>query len=126
MAASVTVLKPFMVVYENPPGYTANTYYHPTSGKHSFKLSSIRSKGEDLRSRVSKHTPGFVSPNPVSYSVTVSHVDNKTRKSGHERTDSIHSHDSRRMIIERQTDWSVRYEEADSANSGVSDAGRSS
>ena len=126
MAASVTVLKPFMVVYERPVGYTgysnAQKVYATNNSEHrSFKMKSVvrASEAPDGR-RTPANDPmqGF-----STYNVTA--AAGSTRRgseSGHDKVNSIHSHDSRRLIIERKTDWSVRYEEAESHKSNGSDA----
>lgn len=152
MAASVTVLKPFMAVYEKPTGsytgYTGgtrnnkNVYGTGNSNHQSFKLASVVRTRDD-GSPPSPHrehinngrtTPAATAAaNPTfpqsRYEVTAVAGHNSRRRGsdgGHEKGDSIHSHDSRRLIIERKTDWSVRYEDSASQKSAASETGGSS
>lgn len=131
MAASITVLKPFMVVYEKPIGYTgyqnhpAKQYATNNSEHTSFKMNSVMRSSEVLPTGLSSHVPA---PDDLSHPTYSSRSPAPTRREkmssggGHERDDSIHSQDSRRLIIERQTAWSIRYEEADSHKSNASEA----
>ncbi|EXJ88941.1 hypothetical protein A1O3_02005 [Capronia epimyces CBS 606.96] len=128
MAASVTVLKPFMVVYEKPPGSTDyltgrnKTYGNATNDSEhvSFKMKPVARSTEVSEKRA---VGGATTTDPTqpyaAYHATAA-------ASGREKDhDSIHSHDSRRLIIERKTDWSVRYEEAESQKSATSETGES-
>lgn len=127
MAASVTVLKPFMAVYEKPLGYTGydnpNRYAanQTSSTQRSFKMDRVgRSNGSPGGGRnipIPDPTQGFSSYNSASATGGARTGSDQ----GHERDGSIHSHDSRRLIIERKTDWSVRYEEAESHKSNTSE-----
>lgn len=126
MAASITVLKPFMVVYEKPTGYTGyptgptNKAYATNNSEHaSFKMKTV-TRSNEVDDRLP--TPGNDGGQTYSsYNATAAGGNNKRGNVLHEKDDSIHSHDSRRMIIERKTDWSVRYEEAESHNSNASE-----
>ncbi|OAL24288.1 hypothetical protein AYO20_10715 [Fonsecaea nubica] len=140
MAASVTVLKPFMAVYEKPvgySGYTSNTvakkYMTSNNSDHdhdhlSFKMQPLSNSDEVMPERLSPHAVTF-DPNQPIFSSRIPLGPGPGQKQkrgsgsgyGHEKSDSIHSHDSRRLIIERKTDWSIRYEEAESHKSVVSE-----
>ena len=128
MAASITVLKPFMVVYEKPMGYTGyssgganrNLKYATNKSDHSFKMKPTVRATEVSRSITPAPDP--TQPGYATYNTTTEGGEKRHgNETGHERGDSIHSHDSRRLIIERKTDWSVRYEEAESHRSNASD-----
>src|SRR5271155_3094652 len=115
MAASIPCLKPFVTVYEKQPGQTTHSYYADRLGntvesERSFKLKSLNSNpGPKHESRPSM--PGSLSPTvglQNTYTATVTTRDKKTMP--HDDALSVHSHDSRRMIIERTTDWSVQYD----------------
>ena len=150
MAASVTVLKPFMVVYEKPLGYssyggtggrnggTDGQYATSNSNRLSLKNgSAVRSSEIIPDMPMTGLAPRQIDPNQVTYSSRNpappreksgrgSAGGNRTNSGGgHERDDSIHSQDSRRLIIERKTAWSIRYEEAESSKSNASEAGGS-
>ncbi|EXJ94614.1 hypothetical protein A1O1_03010 [Capronia coronata CBS 617.96] len=125
MAASVTVLKPFMVVYEKPTGssnYTAGRSKQYGVGTNNSEHLSFKMKSLARSTEVGDNKRPAAGADPTqpynSYNVTAA-------AAGHEKDDSIHSQDSRRLIIERKTDWSVRYEEAESHKSNVSEAGGS-
>ncbi|KIW75268.1 hypothetical protein Z517_12042 [Fonsecaea pedrosoi CBS 271.37] len=142
MAASVTVLKPFMAVYEKPvgySGYTSNTVakkYMTTNNSDrdhdhdhlSFKMQPLSHSDEVMPERLTPHAVTF-DPNQPTFSSRIPLGPGQGQKQkgrsgsgyGHEKSDSIHSHDSRRLIIERKTDWSIRYEEAESHKSVVSE-----
>ncbi|OAL30369.1 hypothetical protein AYO22_01567 [Fonsecaea multimorphosa] len=133
MAASVTVLKPFMAVYEKPMGYSDYTshpgknYATNNSEQLSFKMQPVsRSDEVGIPNGLASHGINF-DPNQPTFSSRIPAAQREKRGSGngHEKSDSIHSHDSRRLIIERKTDWSIRYEEAESNKSNFSE-GRAS
>jgi hypothetical protein len=132
MAASVTVLKPFMVVYEKPAGYTGYSHhpgqrYATNNSEHlSYKMKPPVRSSEVLPDG-SILPPGAVDANQPTYS-SRSPAPPKEKLSGgnvHDGNESIHSHDSRRLIIERKTAWSIRYEEAESHKSNASETGGS-
>lgn len=129
MAASITVLKPFMVVYEKPLGYTdytnqaAKRYATDKSDPTSFKMQPSASSGEITAEGFELPTPGgnadqptFSTRNPAIYNKK------RNRASRDDSGDSIHSQNSRRMIIERKTDWSIRYEDAGSHEGHASES----
>ncbi|KAJ9603559.1 hypothetical protein H2200_011745 [Cladophialophora chaetospira] len=134
MAASVTVLKPFMVVYEKPLGYSgysnsnhpAKQYGTNNSDHVSFKMKPVVRSTEVVPDGLASHAPG-IDPNQPTYSSRSPAPPREKMGSGGERgrSDSIHSHDSRRLIIERKTAWSIRYEEAESHKSNASETGGS-
>ncbi|KIW89359.1 uncharacterized protein Z519_10213 [Cladophialophora bantiana CBS 173.52] len=131
MAASITVLKPFMAVYEKPMGYTgysnhpAKGYATNNSGHLSFKMQPVSGSEEVMPGGLASRAVNF-DPNQPTFSSRIPTAQKEERGSnGHEKSDSIHSHDSRRLIIERKTDWSIRYEEAESHKSNFSEGAAS-
>ncbi|OAP65390.1 hypothetical protein AYL99_01362 [Fonsecaea erecta] len=132
MAASVTVLRPFMAVYEKPVGYSdysnnpGKTYATNNSEHLSFKMQPVSRSGEAMPDGLGLHA-AHLDPNQPTFSSRTPPVQKEKRGGGggHEKSDSIHSHDSRRLIIERKTDWSVRYEEAESQKSNFSEGAAS-
>jgi hypothetical protein len=127
MAASITVLKPFMAVYEKPLGYTgysphpAKAYGTSHSQAASFKMGAVVSSSEALPdNRIM--TPANMDSNQITYSSrSPGPPRDRVNGAGHGRSDSIHSNDSRKLIIERKTAWSIRYEEAESHKSNASE-----
>ncbi|EXJ73630.1 uncharacterized protein A1O5_03392 [Cladophialophora psammophila CBS 110553] len=131
MAASITVLKPFMAVYEKPMGYTgysnhpAKGYATNNSGHLSFKMQPVSRSEKVMPDGLASHAVNF-DPNQPTFSSRIPTAQKEKKGSnGHEKSDSIHSHDSRRLIIERKTDWSIRYEEAESHKSNFSEGAAS-
>ncbi|KIW28003.1 uncharacterized protein PV07_07695 [Cladophialophora immunda] len=132
MAASITVLKPFMAVYEKPMGYSGYTShpgknYATNNSEHlSFKMQTVPRSGEVMSDGLASHAVTFDPTQPTfSSRIPTGQKEKRGSGSGHDRNDSIHSHDSRRLIIERKTDWSIRYEEAESHKSNVSEGAAS-
>ncbi|KAL2430279.1 hypothetical protein ABEF95_003723 [Exophiala dermatitidis] len=124
MAASVTVLKPFMVVYEKPAGSTdymsgghiKNYGKNTMPSEHTGTSFQLKSMGRPADAADARSGGGATDPTQQysGYNATAT-------AHGHKKDDdSINSQDSRRMIIERKTDWSVRYEEAESRKSNAS------
>jgi hypothetical protein len=116
MAASIPCLKPFVTVYEKEPGQTAHSYYidrpsNTVSSERSIKLKSLNSNlGQKHKSRAS--IPGSLSPTvglQYTYTATVTTRDKKANPHDDDAL-SVNTQDSRRMIIERKTDWSVQYD----------------
>jgi hypothetical protein len=128
MAASVTVLKPFMVVYEKPLGYTdyshhpAALHYATNNSEHlSFKMRPPARSSASLPNGELSRPLGFDTSQPTYSSRSPAPLKDKLGNGvGYERSVSMHSHDSQRLIIERKTAWSIRYEEEERHKSNAS------
>jgi hypothetical protein len=113
MAVTFPCLRPFVSVYEPDPITTKQNSYYRQGSRSDIKLTSVasttNSKSRKSRNRSpSGGTPPTFRPDQSTHTATVSY--NHKKKTGG-TSGSIHSHDSRKMFIERTVDYTVTYDD---------------
>lgn len=149
MAASMSVLRPFIAVYEKDSTYPANSAHNTvprsttkrtnnTKSNTSFQLRSILHRGHNPdRSNRSPSSPAFPPDlhDTQTYTASVSHQQpplaaqlrrshehpktSPTTTATREDAGSVESGDSKPLMIVRHTDWSVRYDGEDSVQDAL-------
>ena len=111
IAVTIPCLRPFLAVYDGPrPGQSTYGYQSNggDKGLQSFGSGNPRSplsregSSPGVRQYVSR--PQGFRPDQTKYTATVSLRDMKNERS------SMNSHESRQMIIEQKTGWSIEYD----------------
>jgi hypothetical protein len=124
MAITFPCLRPFVSVYEPDPVTTKQNSYYQQGSRSDIKLASVQSTTNSKSRRSQNRLPSGVvqptfRPDLSTHTTTVSY--NHKKKTGGSDS-SIHSHDSRKMFIERTINYTVTYDERSLREDGLSSA----
>jgi hypothetical protein len=137
MAATFPCLRPFVAVYEHPAETTRQKSYYQQGSRSNFKLTSVNSAASQRKPKSRNRSPDPAAPtrswsgppafrpdqSAATHTATVAFYDKKNRRVG--SSNSIHSHDSQKMIIERKVDYTVTYDDRSLREDGYGAEGSS-